>query len=164
MIQGSWDNHRVPTSQGCHKIAIQEYWAAILSQSQGDRTMIVQQPWDETTLCRFSLTQATGPSWTSFLSPRFLFQIPSQPTTHAEVWSCRLPKTTQQSQFWCKRGNYLRAFYTASYRLLPLIIFFLFFIQKNQIQHNMSLDVRKPVFCVFDQVRYKPGCTASQGR
>ena len=27
---------------------------------------------------------------------------------------------------------------------------------------NMSLVLRKPVFGVFDQVRYKPGCTAAE--
>ena len=28
--------------------------------------------------------------------------------------------------------------------------------------HNMSRDVRKPVFGVSDQVRHKPGCAATE--
>ena len=37
--------------------------------------------------------------------------------------------------------------------------------QKNQLflhQNNLSLILRKPVFGVSDQVRHKPGCTATE--
>ena len=30
------------------------------------------------------------------------------------------------------------------------------------VQYNMSRDVRKPVFGISDQVRHKPGCTATE--
>ena len=36
------------------------------------------------------------------------------------------------------------------------------FKQKANIVNNMSLVVRNPVFGVFAQVRYKPGCTATE--
>ena len=32
----------------------------------------------------------------------------------------------------------------------------------SQVSYDVSLDVRKPVFGVSDQVRHKPGCTATE--
>ena len=36
------------------------------------------------------------------------------------------------------------------------------YLQLHWIYHHLSLFVRKPVFEVFDQVRHKPGCTATE--
>ena len=43
----------------------------------------------------------------------------------------------------------------------PLALSFIFLTSQN-IKHDMSLVVRKPVFGVSDQVQHKPGCTTTQ--
>ena len=85
MIVDSWGNHTdsAQLSQGC-RTPEPHANRAVPIKSHGYKAVNLRQP---TVTVRCLAMGQHVPSWTSFPSC-LLFQVPYQPTTHAEMWSC----------------------------------------------------------------------------